>query len=451
MQHDFPNVAIVLYDDLKPISTPIAQNLIDLTEFKLCGKYRFNIIHTKNITETIGKCVNDGFEWAVVVAAGNFLQDQILAIKTIEHAKAEGAPLACHILDRGGYYHLHPQWFAIDLKIYDQVGRPAFEEKTGAQTFVTRKTQRCLDNAHDGYTPWWVKPDSDEQVEYTSDYGYFGIDVIAAMVRAGHTVTNIPNDIRNRKNYCYPEHNHDELMMLLNDPDYQPRDPNGPLWWFAHALHQLVNNLRRGYYVLNTEHLDLNALVGKKFDRFAGVCGGVKPACIVGKGNFSSGGHVYLFDIGDAAILWQKHLLANWDGDFSKFENIWKDFQNQHPDFHPMYYNNESIDTNIDWFLNNAGMTREEFQQCWGRYQSMKHEFVVLNLLNDDAAQKLADMVNDGTSAYIWTSNAFVMDYLMFFKTRRWTENRSREFVEQLQSAVKIPTVLENCGHSTVM
>ena len=218
MQYDFPDVAVILYDDLKPVSKPIAQNLIDFTEFKLCGKYRFNIIHTQEITDTLSLCADQGFKWAVVVAAGNFLQDQILVINTIEYAKSQDAPMACHILDRGGYYHLHPQWFAIDLQVYDKIGRPSFEEKIGSQTIQTKKTQRCLDNAHDDYTPWWIKPHSDEPTEYHSDYGYFGIDVIAKLIQNDYTVTNIPEDVRKRKNYCYPEHNHDELMMLLAMP-----------------------------------------------------------------------------------------------------------------------------------------------------------------------------------------------------------------------------------------
>ena len=445
MQYDFPDVAIILYNDLRPVSDPIAQNLIDLTEFKLCGKYRLNIM------DTVRQCTDQGFVWAVIVTPGTFLQDQILTIKTIEHAKQEGSPLACHILDRGGYYHFHQQWFAIDLKVYDQVGRPAFEEKPGSHTFITRKTERCQENAHDGYTPWWVKPQTDEMTEYTSDYGYFGLDVIAAMIRAGYTVTNIPHDIRSRKNYSYPEHNHEELMLLVNDPDYEPRDPNDALWWFAKALRMLLDQLRHGYYVLNTERLDNTDLSDRKFDRFVGVCGGIKPACITGRENFSADSRVYLFDISDAAIEWQKYLLANWDGDFSKFENLWRDFQGQHPDYRPMYFSHESIDTNINWFLNNAGLTREQFQQRWTHYRGMRHEFVMLDLLQDNAAQKLTDMINDGTGAYIWTSNAFVMDYLMFFKTKSWAETRSREFIDQINSATKVPTVLENCGYLTYM
>jgi len=153
MNNDYPEIAVVLYNDLKPECDDIAQNLIDFTDFKLNGKYRLNIFHTKTITATLQQLAGN-FAWAVVVTAGNFLQDQTLLFKTIEHAKNENSPLACHILDRGGYYHLHPQWFAIDLAAYTAIGSPPFEWTPGPVEIVTRTTERCPDNVHDDYTPW---------------------------------------------------------------------------------------------------------------------------------------------------------------------------------------------------------------------------------------------------------------------------------------------------------
>ena len=78
MNKDFPNIAVVLYDNLKPECADIAQNLIDLTEFKLCGQYQFNLYQTKTLTEELKKLADQGYEWASIVAAGNFLQNQTL-------------------------------------------------------------------------------------------------------------------------------------------------------------------------------------------------------------------------------------------------------------------------------------------------------------------------------------------------------------------------------------
>jgi hypothetical protein len=253
MNNKFQDIAIVLYDNIKPHCADIAQNLIDLTDFKLNGQYQFNLSQTKDLTQELKKLADKGYAWAGIVAAGNFLQSQTLITDTIEHAKSENSPMACHILDRGGYYHLHPQWFALDLQAWTAVGQPAFEEQAGPVTFATRKTQRDANNAHDDYTPWWVGPESEELVEYTSDRQYTGINVIAEFIRAGYRITNIPNEIRQRKNYCYPDHAHDEIVKLIANKNYEPKDV--ALWWFSHAIRQLTKNLDTGYYVLNTETL----------------------------------------------------------------------------------------------------------------------------------------------------------------------------------------------------
>ena len=55
MNKDFPNIAVVLYDNIKPECADIAQNLIDLTDFKLRGQYQFNLYQTKTLTEELKK------------------------------------------------------------------------------------------------------------------------------------------------------------------------------------------------------------------------------------------------------------------------------------------------------------------------------------------------------------------------------------------------------------
>jgi hypothetical protein len=446
MTNDFPDIAVVLYNNLKPHCADIAQNLIDLTEFKLQGRYQFNLHQTTTLTQQLKELAAQGFAWAGVVAAGNFLQNQTLIIDTIEHAKSEKAPMACHILDRGGYYHLHPQWFALDLQAWTAIGQPALEEHEGPVTFVTRKTHRDTNNAHDDYTPWWVEPESEELTEYTSDRQYTGITVIAEFVRAGHRIVNIPNEIRQRKNYCYPDHGHDDIVKLIANKNHEPKDE--ALWWFGFAIRQITKNLDTGYYVLNTETLiPPQEMKNRPLDCFVGVCGGLKPACITGNDNFVAGARVYLFDISVAAIEWQQYLLAKWNGDFDCFETVWRDFQEENADYGPMYHSDRSISNNIDWFLNNADLTRAEFQARWVKYCGMTHTFIHLDLMDNQATAKILEITNQSQlGSYLWTSNAFVMDYLMFFKTRAWTERKTRSFVNELAAGTVRPILLENQG-----
>ena len=448
MNKDRNDLAVVLYNDLKPQANSIAQNLIDFTDFKLHGQYNLNIFHTQQITQTIKALAQQGFEWAVVVSAGNFLQDQALLFQTVDHAKQEGSPLACHILDRGGYFHFHPQWFAIDLVAYTKIGSPDFEEFTGSVELTTVTTQRCADNVHDDYTPWWVAPSDNQPKNYVSDYGYFGLKVIAEFVRHGHRITNIPTQVRHRKNYCYPDFNVEGIEKLIHDPSYEPDDPKGPLWWFKHALGQLTGNLKVGYYVLNTEHLHGDGrILQTPMDCFVGVCGGLKPACIAGRANFADDSDIYLFDISAAALAWQQHLVESWSGEFADFDAVFKNFRDQHPDYVPIYFSNNTLEENFDWFLSNANITRQQFAEWWKRYRQMNHHYVELNLLDDNAHEQVLSLVaNSQLGAYVWTSNAFKMDYLMFYKTNAWCNQHSENFVKQLTRNSPVPMFIENCG-----
>lgn len=445
---DISKIAVVLYDDLNPNCDDIRINLRDLTHFKVHGKDRPKVFETSELTKTLTELTETDFEWAAVVALGNNLQDQSLMWLNIEHAKEQNSPLSGHILDRGGYYHLHPQWFVIDLKEYQAIGCPAFEETTGPVKITTRVTERSAENIHDGYTPLWIKSQSDQTTEYSSDYGYFGLNVISTFINAGYNIVNVPQDIRQRKNYCYPEYNHDDIVKLIADPTYKPEDQNGPMWWFANSVEELTTSLRIGYYVLNTENLYLNHdLLSKKLDCFIGVSSGIKPVCVVGQDCFADNTRVHLFDISPAAIKWQKYLHESWNGDFDSFELTFNNFKNSNPNLRPIYFASQSIDTNISWVLKGTGITKEQFKTYWQKYKKMDVTFTQMNLLEEGSIDRIVDMVNTADiGAYIWTSNLFFMDYLTFFKTNKWTEEKIKQFTTELEFKVGKPYILENCG-----
>ena len=116
----------------------------------------------------------------------------------------------------------------------------------------------------------------------------------------------------------------------------------------------------------------------------------------------------------------------------------------------PLYHSGESIGVNIEWFLTSAGITAEEFYKRWQKYLTMTVQFINLNLLDDDAVDKLIALSTDCVDGvYIWTSNSFFMEYIMFFKSRAWTIKKQSDFITELSNKSKITTVLENCGQLT--
>lgn len=61
MNKDFPDIAVILYNNIKPEHADIAQNLIDLTEFKLNGRYQYNLYQTKTLTAELKKLADQGY------------------------------------------------------------------------------------------------------------------------------------------------------------------------------------------------------------------------------------------------------------------------------------------------------------------------------------------------------------------------------------------------------
>lgn len=440
-------IVSVLYNDIPENLNDIRNNLIDLTKFKMQGMLPIDIIKTNQLSDTLDNIKQD-VDWAVVIAAGHYLEGQYLIQETVDHAIKENVPLACHILAKGGYFHFHQQWFAIHLPTWRDIGSPRFEEFRGSRTVTVKETVRDPNNVHDDYTPWWLKP-GDLDKTYRTDYGYFGLNVVEALINHNHAITNIPQNIRNRKCYPYPDANHQEIREIINNPKKVfPKETTNPsVWWFKQLLDRLTDQLDRGFYVLNTEPITLNSHVDNaKFDCFVGVCGGIKPACIVGRDNFIAPSSVHLFDISSAALDWQKYLIECWDGDFSMFESVFKSFMDKNPGYYPMYHSHLSIEENIGWYFKSGNLTKEEFQTRWNKYRTSEFNFHKLDLLESDAADQILSIIDNKQCCYLWTSNAFSMDYLMFYKTEKGSERIGEIFKRTLQSKSSTEIFYEECN-----
>jgi hypothetical protein len=275
------------------------------------------------------------------------------------------------------------------------------------------------------------------------------LNVVEALINHNHAITNIPQNIRNRKCYPYPDANHQEIREMINNPkkEFPKETTNSSVWWFKQLLDRLTDQLDRGFYVLNTEPITLNSRVDNaKFDCFVGVCGGIKPACIVGRDNFIAQSSVHLFDISDAALDWQKYLIEHWDGDFSTFESVFKLFMDKNPGYYPMYHSHLSIEENIAWYFKSGNLTKEEFQIRWNKYRTSEFNFHKLDLLAPDAADQILSLIGDKKCCYLWASNAFSMDYLMFYKTEKGSELIGETFKRTLQNKSSIEIFYEECN-----
>jgi hypothetical protein len=166
------------------------------------------------LPEVLGSALNSGARWAAILGAGSIPSVGYLEAveKTAASAPADIFMFA-HLLDRGKRgVGIHEQFFLIDLWKWRGVGSPDFSPRAGLDVKVMVPS-RSPDNVHDDYTPWWVKPSGEEVWRRPNQLGW---NVIDLALRRGFTVSNVPHDIRDRKQFLYPEKNSDSIALCLH-------------------------------------------------------------------------------------------------------------------------------------------------------------------------------------------------------------------------------------------
>ena len=442
---DISKIAVVVYDNLPDHCNSLKQNLIDLTHWKVSfgGGYNFHIEQTQNVTATLTQLANN-HKWAVVVAAGHWLGYQKHMIKNIEYAVSQHSPLSCHILDDGEFFHFHPQWFVLDLEVYRQLGFPALEPIDQPLTFEVKQIERCEENAHDDYTPWWIKS-SDNKQQYSVSQQRFGMNLLRALMDCDFYVVNIPTEIRQNKCHSYPEYNQVELEKIAANMNYCPvmgvHKYDDVLEYFT-KLFQIRYDLRK-VYVLNTEPVIPLSNTVVQFDCFIGPASGIKSIVIAGQECFDDNTTVVLFDQRGQSLVWQQFLLHNWDGDLNQLKQMISKIGMEN--FFQQELTDQWFTEEIDWFLLSAGIDRNEFQRRWQRYKKMNHQFVSLNLSNVDQLSTLVQN-NSTVGAYVWLSNIFQMEYEIFSQTQAKCKDNIDRFVAELGQSVASPLAVETCS-----
>lgn len=434
-------IAVINYIDLPEQCVNIKENLIDVTEFKMHGPlHQLDIHESENITETLNSMIGK-YDWAVVIAAGTYFYQQELIVETVKQAQRNNSPLICHIIHKGGYYYFHPQWFAIDLKVWESIGKPSFEDTKGS-TFTTTKVKRSAKNFHDDYTPYWISAGSGQET-YTIDHGYYGTEVVRKLIESNYMIINVPKEIRNSKFYSYPDSNFSYIEQLIANPSAEvPKDT--PIYYFNQQLLHLREFLDIGYYPVNTEQLTEYPL-SDKLDCFIGVCGGLKPAYLSGGEKFDKNTTVYLIDISPAALAYQKYLIENWDGNLDNFENVISDFKLKHPQYKSTYFAGIGLNENLKWSFEYNETKIQDFTQRWKKYQKYKFHFVQLDLLDEQAPYTLKQWTDKSKlGTYLWVSNSFCMDWLVFYKTMRVARDLSLKLIDILTQDNQSLIVYEN-------
>ena len=126
---------------------------------------------------------------------------------------------------------------------------------------------------------------------------------------------------------------------------------------------------------------------------------GFKPIALLRNNGFHEGTVVNYFDWCTASINFKKHLLETWDGaDFDKWlleHDLEYNFSSTYRGNYSEFWKKE-----IEMEFGSA----EEFQTLWNRYRKLKHNFYVIDIVNEP--EKLfAEINNQLGIKVLWTTN----------------------------------------------
>lgn len=418
------------------------QRIKDITLFYNYDVENFTKLVTSNLHTTLLDLYNKNYKWIFVNAMGHWVSDKTLYDKMIADCEKNCVPLMAHILLRpDSYPNIDEQFFLLDLQTWAAIGFPQLEEVLGHYTFTTLSVNRSDENYHDDYTPYWIRP-SKQLKEYKSYAKLFGMELIRKLMENNYSVQNFNQSIRNSKIHLYPNSNINQLKQFFID---------GTSTWshtpeFAKIVSNELATLEKTVYLLNSESIYCPPKQFGPIDHFIGVAAGFKSVLLLNLLGFAETATVSYIDISMPALKYQQYLLDTWDGNLDNYYSISNKYKELNSDCRYAWRAHNSWSNEIEVFLLEANLSKQQFQQLWQKYINLNHKFYQINLLND--YNKLIDLAAERPydKTYIWISNALDMQWLVFLKGKDLGREIEKNIVQQLDT-IKLNYCLESSGY----
>ena len=428
---------VIHYNNINISDKEYADRMQDLTEFCVNKPRDWPVIHCTDLHATLLDCLEKDYTWAFVNSLGHMIYAWEAFEDIIKNCEQHNCPLMSHLIYIPDQYPgIDNQFFALNLKQWQQVGCPAFEPQLNQiQGFTSVGIQRSSENFHDDYTPYWIKADSGENTyhSYTDVFGYLVVD---AFLRAGYVLHNFNKEIRNKKYHLYPNNNYELINhfrltgKLLPETD-ENRYPRQTL---ETTVYKEYKYLKTTIYPLNSESLiDIPRKYNQPLDHIIGVAGGFKTVLLLAQLGFNSNTRVTYLDISQSALDYQIYIANAWDGNLDDYWQIYNAFEKSYPN------NNFSWRTWNDWnhevqlLLNDANLNKHQFKELWQKYQELDKEYVCVDLLEDTSplVQRIRD--NPDWIKYVWISNAYDMAWSRLLLGKNYTSERFYKLLHELR------------------
>jgi len=405
------NNAIIIYDNFPETFSDLnyKNKVQEITNFYTTNNpYNFIIFKTKNIDELLPSL--EKYDWIFINLLGHCVHQPIAYKEIISDCENKNYDLMAHIVCYSNQFpQIDSQFVAIRWKTWNKLGNPKFMEINQPLNFLSKEYERSIENFHDDYTPYWIKP-LENNKNYNVHIQPFGFNVVRTFLENGLSIGNFNHAVRNRKWNLYAIQNYETNSAFFSHEML----PNPVPDIFQSVLNE-KNSLKDTIYILNSEEFYKNKKFDKPIDTYVGVASGFKHLLLLNWLGFTSNTKIIFTDISKVALDYQKYLIENWDGNLENYYQISKKYQKEFPNLKYAWRNWNGWDNEINMFLSQANLSKIEFADLWKRYCNLNHTFIELNLLEN--TKLLTDLLysKSNENIYIWLSNAFKMQWTVFF------------------------------------
>jgi hypothetical protein len=300
------------------------------------------------------------------------------------------------------YPGLHRQMLIVNLKKWEELGKPNFLEqgffwdrKETYPNFVLSEETMSSD-----YTPAWIKrAPGYEEFSVVED----GSNWLALAFENNIRVDNFDFEIRECKCFLYPYDNPELLEKVwLNLQDEESIDSiknySQRAWVRKLAYQEKIEKNR--VYAYNTERLSGEGVRAPfEIDSIFSAAAGFKTIALLRNNGFHKNTIVNYYDWCSASLDFRKHLLETWDGvNFDKWlleHDLEYNFSGTYRGNYKDFWDKE---------LKNEFGSAENFKDLWDRYRKLKHNFFVIDIVNEP--EKLFEEINNQKGVKVlWTTN----------------------------------------------
>lgn len=410
-------VGIGILDIRRDISDDhISKRSFDMSYFYINRMIKMGLCRYRGFKTSVKQILEESLknqdEYCMVACQGLLLfRGPSLIIQSQEYAnKNPDFFVVGHVLKKPNRYPgLHRQYLFVNLKTWDRLGRPEFDEPGIFRDRPPLYLDYTVSDStvYADYTPYWIcKDGNNEKARMVTEDGSNWIDLA---LRNDIRIDNLTNDMRDCKVFIYPYQDTDVLAKIWYDKQQEEivdsLSNTSQRGWIRKLAYQEAIEKDR-VYAFNTEKLSAEGIRSSEpVDHIFSAAAGFKPLALLRSNGFHSNTHVHYFDWCQASLNFKKHLLESWDGvDFHK----WLLKHDLEYNFSSTYRGNYQQFWELE--LKEFG-SEEEFKILWDRYRECKHSYHQIDIVNEP--HKLFDIVNkcEGIKL-LWTTNIWSSEML---------------------------------------